>query len=73
MHAALGRGGSPLLRVPAEKSEGMIVGKGVFSSNFYDTLRYASKVSEPPPRYIMTGGACLAISDTHRHHTDSKI
>ena len=37
--------------------------KGVFfASSFYDTLRYANKVSEPPlSRYIMTGGARLAI------------
>ena len=47
---------------------------GVFSpQGFYDTLRYAKKVSDPPPRYIMTGGARLAFSDTHKHHTYRKI
>ena len=44
-----------------------------FAPVFYDTLRYAKKVSEPPPRYIMTGGARLAFSDTHKHHTYRKI
>ena len=44
-----------------------------FAPVFYDTLRYAKKVSEPPPRCIMTGGARLAISDTHKHHTYRKI
>ena len=43
------------------------------ASTFYDTLRYAKKVSEPPPRYIMTRWARLAISDTHKHHTYRKI
>ena len=44
-----------------------------FASSFYETLRYAKKVSEPPPRYVMTGGARLAFSDTHKHHTYRKI
>ena len=44
-----------------------------FAPGFYETLRYAKKVSEPPPRYIMTGGARLAFSDTHKHHTYRKI
>ena len=44
-----------------------------FAPVFYDTLRYAKKVSEPPPRYVMTGGARLAFSDTHKHHTYRKI
>ena len=37
-----------------------------FASVFYDTLRYAKKVSEPPPRYIMTlyfvGGRMSALA-----------
>ena len=44
-----------------------------FAPGFYETLRYAKKVSEPPPLYIMTGGARLAFSDTHKHHTYRKM
>ena len=67
------RGTEPLPRSPNQAASHLDKSGVFFASVFYDTLRYAKKVSEPPPRYIMTGGARLAISDTHKHHTYRKM
>ena len=66
-------GGQPVADSTAQKSAQHEKSALFFAPAFYDTLRYAKKVSEPPPRYVMTGGARLAFSDTHKHHTYRKI